>query len=175
MARLKIQYGTSLVYPISSMGAHVSAVPNHQTGRETSLTIRGNAAMAGVFGYELDLTQLTSEEKAEIKEQVAFYKKHRQLLQYGTFYRLESPFEGNDTAWMFVSKDQTEAMVFYFRVLAEAAHPLVTLKLAGLAEEATYQMEDVTFAGDELMNLGFYIDSELHGDYATQRFYLKQI
>lgn len=63
----------------------------------------------------------------------------------------------------------------YFRVLAEAAHPLVTLKLAGLAEEATYQMEDVTFAGDELMNLGFYIDSELHGDYATQRFYLKQI
>ncbi len=56
------------------MGAHVSAVPNHQTGRETSLTIRGNAAMAGVFGYELDLTQLTSEEKAEIKEQVAFYK-----------------------------------------------------------------------------------------------------
>ncbi|EGO8256397.1 alpha-galactosidase [Enterococcus faecalis] len=175
VARLKIQYGTSLVYPISSMGAHVSAVPNHQTGRETSLTIRGNAAMAGVFGYELDLTQLTSEEKAEIKEQVAFYKKHRQLLQYGTFYRLESPFEGNDTAWMFVSKDQTEAMVFYFRVLAEAAHPLVTLKLAGLAEEATYQMEDVTFAGDELMNLGFYIDSELHGDYATQRFYLKQI
>ncbi|MEJ4244144.1 GH36 C-terminal domain-containing protein, partial [Enterococcus faecium] len=74
-----------------------------------------------------------------------------------------------------LSKDQTEAMVFYFRVLAEAAHPLVTLKLAGLAEEATYQMEDVTFAGDELMNLGFYIDSELHGDYATQRFYLKQI
>ena len=91
------------------------------------------------FGYELDLTQLTSEEKAEIKEQVAFIKASPTFAIWN-FYRLESPFEGNDTAWMFVSKDQTEAMVFYFRVLAEAAHPLVTLKLAGLAEEATYQM-----------------------------------
>ncbi|KAF1301987.1 alpha-galactosidase [Candidatus Enterococcus willemsii] len=175
VARLKIQYGTSLTYPISSMGAHVSAVPNHQTGRNTSLEIRSNAAMSGVFGYELDLTQLTSNEKTEIKEQVAFYKKHRQLLQFGTFYRLESPFEGNDTAWMFVSEDQSEAMVFYFRVLAEASHPLVTLKLAGLLEDATYQLNDIAVSGDELMNLGFYIDSELHGDYATQRFYLRKI
>ncbi|MBU5594301.1 alpha-galactosidase [Amphibacillus sp. MSJ-3] len=174
IARLKIQYGTSLVYPISSMGAHVSAIPNHQTGRETSLTIRGNVAMSGVFGYELDLTQLTSEEKAEIKEQVAFYKQHRQLLQFGDFYRLKSPYEGNDTAWMFVSKDQKEAMVFYFRVLADAAHPLVTLKLTGLAADAVYEINQEEFGGDELMNIGFYIDSELYGDYATQRFYLKR-
>lgn len=175
VARLKIQYGTSMVYPISSMGAHVSAVPNHQTGRNTSLETRGNAAMAGVFGYELDLTQLTAEEKDEIRDQVKFYKKHRQLFQYGTFYRLESPFEGNDTAWMFVSKDQSEAMVFYFRVLAEAAHPLVTLKLAGLDEEAIYCMDEREMGGDELMNLGFYMDSELHGDYVTQRFYLQKV
>ena len=137
--------------------------------------MRGNAAMAGVFGYELDLTQLTTEEQAEIKEQVAFYKKHRQLLQYGTFYRLESPFEGNDTAWMFVSKDQTEALVFYFRVLAEAAHPLVTLKLAGLDETANYQLYERVIGGDELMNIGFYIDSEIYGDYATRRFYLQKV
>lgn len=175
VARLKIQYGTSLVYPVSSMGAHVSAIPNHQTGRNTSLEMRGNVAMGGVFGYELDLTQLTQIEKDDIKEQVAFYKKHRQLLQFGTFYRLASPFEGNDTAWMFVSKDQSEAIVFYFRVLAEAAHPLVTLKLAGLAADTDYQLEEKVIGGDELMALGFYIDSELHGDYATQRFYLKKV
>src|SRR5699024_4140374 len=96
VARLKIQYGTSLAYPISSMGAHVSAIPNHQTERKTSLATRGNVAMSGVLGYELDLTQLSTEEKKEIKEQVNFYKQHRQLLQFGTFYRLKSPFEGND-------------------------------------------------------------------------------
>lgn len=175
IARLKIQYSTSLVYPISSMGAHVSAVPNHQTGRNTSLEIRGNVAMSGVFGYELDLTELSTDAKNEIKDQVAFYKTHRRLLQFGQFYRLKSPFDGNDTAWMFVSEDQSEAMIFYFRVLAEASHPLVTLKLAGLDTEASYQFGDYQVGGDELMNVGFYIDPELHGDYATQRFYLKKI
>ena len=175
IARLKIQYGTSLVYPTSSMGAHVSAVPNHQTGRETSLAIRGNAAMSGVFGYELDLTQLSAEEKAEIKEQVAFYKEHRRLLQFGNFYRLMSPFESNDTAWMFVAPDQSEALVFYFRTLAEASYPLVTLKLAGLIADAQYQLGEQVLLGEELMNVGFYIDPHLHGDYATQRFYLKKV
>lgn len=173
VARLKIQYGTSLVYPISTMGSHVSAIPNHQTGRNTSLEIRGNVAMSGVFGYELDLTELTDAEKEEIKEQVVYYKEHRQLLQFGKFIRLISPFEENDVAWMFVSPDQKEALVFYFRVLSEASRSLVTLKLAGLLEEAEYEMGDQTITGDELMNIGFYIDPALHGDYATQRFYLK--
>src|SRR5699024_2506681 len=132
VARLKIQYGTSLAYPISSMGAHVSAIPNHQTERKTSLATRGNVAMSGVLGYELDLTQLSTEEKKEIKEQVNFYKQNRQILQFGSFYRLKNPFEGNDTAWMFVSKNQEEAMVFYYRVLTEASAPLTTLKLVGL-------------------------------------------
>lgn len=173
VARLKIQYGTSLVYPISTMGSHVSAVPNHQTGRNTSMTIRGNVAMSGVFGYELDLTQLSIAEKIEIKEQVNFYKQHRRLLQYGQFIRLKNPFEENDTAWMFVSENQSEALVFYFRVLAEASAPLVTLKLAGLAEAITYEFEGQEVTGDELMNIGFYIDPALHGDYATLSFHLK--
>ena len=173
VARLKIQYGTSLVYPISTMGSHVSAVPNHQTGRNTSMTIRGNVAMSGVFGYELDLTQLSIAEKIEIKEQVNFYKQHRRLLQYGQFIRLKNPFEENDTAWMFVSENQSEALVFYFRVLAEASAPLVTLKLAGLAEAITYEFEGQEITGDELMNIGFYIDPALHGDYATLSFHLK--
>lgn len=173
IARLKIQYGTSLVYPISTMGSHVSAVPNHQTGRNTSMTIRGNVAMSGVFGYELDLTQLSIAEKTEIKEQVNFYKQHRRLLQYGQFIRLKNPFEENDTAWMFVSEDQSEALVFYFRVLAEASAPLVILKLAGLDETTRYDFEGQEVTGDELMTIGFYIDPALHGDYATMRFHLK--
>ncbi|MDD3016746.1 MAG: alpha-galactosidase, partial [Lactococcus chungangensis] len=93
--RLDIQYGTSLLYPISSMGAHVSAVPNHQTYRETGLEIRGDVAMSGIFGYELNLQGMSQTEKTVVLEQVAFYKIHRKLLQYGKFYRLLSPFESN--------------------------------------------------------------------------------
>ncbi|MGM0124554.1 alpha-galactosidase [Enterococcus sp. AZ194] len=174
IARLKIQYGTSLVYPVSTMGSHVSAIPNHQTSRKTSLAIRGNVAMAGVFGYELDLSTLSTEEKVEMKAQVAFYKEHRSLIQYGRFVRLLSPFEGNETAWMFISDDKKEALVFYYRVLAEASHPPKCLKLEGLAKEKVYMMENQLFGGDELMNLGFYIDPSLSGDYATQLFYLKE-
>lgn len=175
VARLKIQYGTSLSYPASSMGSHVSAVPNHQTQRITDLAIRGNVAMSGVLGYELDLSTVTDEEKAAIKEQVAFYKKHRQLFQYGTFIRLLSPFAGNDTAWMYVSEDKQEAIVFYFRVLAEASAPLITLKLAGLAADTVYQMGGYKIGGDELMQIGFYIDPALSGDYATQMVHLTAI
>jgi alpha-galactosidase len=109
--RLKIQYGTSIVYPISSMGAHVSAVPNHQVDRITPLETRGHVAMSGNFGYELDLTKFTEEEKATVKEQVAIYKEIRHLVQFGDFYRLLSPFVGNETAWMFVSDDRKEAFV----------------------------------------------------------------
>lgn len=173
IARLKIQYSTSLVYPISTMGAHVSAIPNHQTGRKTSLDIRGNVAMSGVLGYELDLTTLSEEEKALIVKQVDFYKEHRQLLQFGDFVRLKSPYEENEVAWMFVSKDKKEAIVFYFRVLVEASAPYVTLKLAHLDETLEYQIANHVISGDALMNIGMYIDPKLHGDYATQAFILK--
>ena len=176
IARLKIQYGTSLVYPVSSMGSHVSAIPNHQTSRNTSLEIRGNVAMSGVFGYELDLSALSEKEKTEMKRQVDFYKTHRKLIQYGTFTRLLSPFEGNETAWMFVSKDKKEALVFYYRVLVEASRPLERLKLQDLDARKVYSMNgESLFGGDELMNIGFYIDPALSGDYATQMFHLKEL
>lgn len=115
--RLKIQYGTSMVYPASSMGAHVSAVPNHQVHRITPLETRGHVAMSGNFGYELDLTKLTEAEREDIRKQVSEYKELRMLIQYGDFYRLLSPFEGNETAWMFVSADKKEAFATYFQVL----------------------------------------------------------
>ena len=97
-----IQWGTSLAYPLSSMGAHVSAVPNHQTGRITPLATRAAVAFFGVFGYELDPTALTADERAEVAAQVAFYERHRETFQRGRFLRLESPFEGDrdQVAWM---------------------------------------------------------------------------
>lgn len=159
--RLKIQYGTSIVYPISSIGAHVSAVPNHQVGRMTSLKTRGQVAMSGNFGYELDLTRFSAEEKSIVKEQVALYKEIRPLIQFGDFYRLKNPFEGNDAAWMFVSEDKSEAVAVYFQVLNEPNAPLRKLKLKGLDPTKDYEVtndlhpeEKRILGGDELMLIG---------------------
>lgn len=176
VARLKIQYSTSLVYPIVTMGSHVSASPNHQTGRTTSLKMRGDVAMSGVFGYELDVKELSETEKDEIKEQIHFYKQHRQLIQFGDFYRLLSPFEGNDTAWAFISKDQKECLVFYFKVLEEASAPLCILKLAGLKNDKLYHNEKLgIFSGSELMNAGIYTSIEQTSDFRSERYYFKMI
>lgn len=169
VARLAIQYGTTLAYPVSNMTAHVSAVPNHQTGRVTTMKMRGDVAMAGVLGYELDLTQLTPLEKATVKEQIQTYQKFRQLVQYGKFIRLDSPFTGNKTAWMFVSPDQREALVFIYHTLSYAQPYLTETRLAGLASEGTYQdtKTGAVFGGDELMYCGFY-DEYSREDFSSQ-------
>lgn len=168
VSRLKIQYGTSLIYPASSIGAHVSTVPNHQVHRVTSLDIRGHVAMSGNFGYELDLTKLSEEEKQRVKQQVALYKEIRPLIQFGTFYRILSPFEGNETAWTFVSEDQSEAVVCYFRVLSQPAEPVRILKCRGLNPDALYRHVDTgeIYGGDELMNVGITIP-QLTGDFTS--------
>jgi alpha-galactosidase len=175
VARLKIQYGTSLVYPISAMGAHVSAVPNHQVHRITSLEMRGHVAMSGNFGYELDLTKLSEEEKEIVKQQVAFYKDIRSLVQFGTFYRILSPFEGNETAWMFVSEDKSEAFVAYFRVLAEANAPLSFLRLKGLDPNKNYEIigSKEVYGGDELMYAGLNVPRR-RGDFISVIWRLKE-
>ena len=130
--RLKIQYGTSYCYPISSIGAHVSAVPNHQVNRITPLATRANVACFGTFGYELDLNRLTAEEREEVRAQVAFMKEYREIIQFGDFYRLRSPFEGNFTAWMAVSPDRRTALVGWYRLLSEINGPCRRLMLRGL-------------------------------------------
>lgn len=174
MERLKIQYGTSLVYPVSSMGAHVSDVPNHQVGRITPLTTRGDVAMSGNFGYELDLTRFTPEEKTIVKQQVALYKEIRGLVQQGDFYRLKSPFEGNETAWMFVSEDRSEAIVFFFRLLAEPNPPLRRLALKGLNPDYDYQLDDSDerLGGDRLMQIGLPVPAQQQ-DFFSRIFRLK--
>ncbi|MDR6553107.1 alpha-galactosidase [Paenibacillus qinlingensis] len=163
--RLKIQYGTSLVYPISSMGAHVSAVPNHQVHRTTPLDMRGHVAMSGNFGYELDLTAFGEADKEAVKGQVVLYKQLRHLIQFGEFYRLFSPFEQTTAAWMFVSEDKKEALVAFFQVLSEPNAPLRKMRLKGLAPESNYLLYDAgnqdecveIFGGDELMHVGLHL------------------
>ncbi|WP_233004708.1 alpha-galactosidase [Exiguobacterium aurantiacum] len=173
IARLKIQHGTSMVYPISSMGAHVSAVPNHQTHRETSLEMRGNVAMAGVFGYELDVTEMSEDEKAIVKQQVVFYQEHRRTFQYGTFYRLESAFDSNHPSWMFVSEE--EVIVCDYSVLSETAPLIRLLKLRGLDTTAVYEVEGQHYGGDELMHVGLYIEPIVKGDFVSKLYVLKKV
>ena len=154
--RLKIQYGTSMVYPISSMGSHVSAIPNHQLYRNAPLSTRANVAYFGTFGYELDLNKLTEAEKNEVKQQVAFFKEYRETIFNGTFYRLLSPFEGNETCWMIVSQDQKTALVGYYRPLNEVNVGFRRVKLQGLNPDLKYtvSINETTNYGDELMNAG---------------------
>lgn len=174
--RLKIQYGTSMVYPIVSMGSHVSAVPNHQVNRITSLETRGNVAMSGNLGYELDVTKMSDEEKVAVKKQVNLYKEIRNTIQFGDFYRLKSPFEANETAWMFVSEDGKEAIVYYFRVLAEANVDYKPIKLKGIDVNSEYKLMDDerVFGGDELMYVGLNIP-DLQGDFQSYAWKFKKL
>lgn len=163
--RLKIQYGTSMVYPVSCMGSHVSASPNHQTNRVTPLETRADVAYFGTFGYELDLLKLGEEDKAEIRRQIAFMKEKRDLIQKGTFYRLKSPFEGNETAWMIVSEDQKKALVGYYRVMQPVNVGFKRLKLKGLKEDICYKVSgyDYDCYGDELMQVGMILSDSASG------------
>ncbi|WP_026881180.1 alpha-galactosidase [Clostridium akagii] len=174
--RLKIQYGTSIVYPAITMGAHVSTCPNHQVGRMTSLETRGNVAMSGNFGYELDLTKFTELEKEIVKKQVKNYKEIRHITQFGDFYRLISPFESNEAAWIFVTEDKTEAIGTYVKVLAEPYVPSKRIKLQGLNSKYKYEVigYDMTLGGDELMYIG--LDStRFVGDFSSIVWRLKKV
>lgn len=174
--RLKIQFGTSMVYPNASIGCHVSAVPNHQVDRITPIETRGVVAMSGNFGYELDITKLPESEKEIIKEQVKLYKEIRETIQFGKCYRLSSPFENNDIAWMFISKDCEEIIVSFVRTLAKPNSKFISLKLVGLDESLKYEIlgENIIVGGDELMNIGLNVP-ELKGDYQAKMWRLKKV
>lgn len=159
--RLKIQYGTSFVYPLSSMGSHVSECPNHQVGRTTPLEMRANVAYFGTFGYELDVSSMSDEEKESVKNQIKFFKEHRDLIHKGDFYRLKSPFNEKDefVAWNVVAKDKSKALAGYYRVMAKPDSRFNQLKLAGLDPDKLYSINDgeETYYGDDLMELGLAI------------------
>ena len=153
--RLKIQYGTSYCYPVSCMGSHVSVTPNHQVNRNTPLETRADVAYFGTFGYELDLNRMTDEELNAVKEQVRFMKKYRRLIQYGTFYRLQSPFDNNVAGWMVVSGDRRQAIAGRYKILNGPNQPFERMYLKGLDADTEYLVNgSETHYGDELMNCG---------------------
>ncbi len=170
--RMKIQYGTSYCYPLSSMGAHVSISPNHQLFRSTSLKTRADVAYFGTFGYELDLGRLSPEELEQIRAQTAFYKTYRTLFAAGDFYRLQSPFDSNFCAWMVVSQDQRQAVVAYYKILNDVNCEFRRLPLKGLKGSFLYQVSGDTaasgpFYGDELLQIGLITSDPSAGEAHT--------
>lgn len=156
--RLKIQYGTSFGYPISAVGSHVSASPNHQTGRSTPLSTRAIVAMAGTFGYELDVNALSEEEKEEIRMQIQEYKKHYFLIQDGSYHRLTNPFEEERyCVWEYVKEDGSEALVSIVATRVCGNAPADYVKLKGLKEDGHYRINNrkETYLGSALMNGGW--------------------
>lgn len=170
--RLHIQYGTSFFYPISSMGSHVSASPNHQTGRNSELDTRAVVAMSGTFGYELNLAALSVDEKDEIKKQIREYKRYEELIRTGIYYRLTSPFEDTHVAWMLVSKDGKD--VLFNDVLRDrhANQEFGYVKLKGLNPNAVYINEEtgIAYHGDVLMEAGLPLPTM--GEYQAYQIHL---
>lgn len=168
VARLKIQYSTSIGYPLSSISAHVTASPNHQNGRITPLKTRADVAYAGMFGYELDITQMSNEDIEEIKKQISFYKSIRTLIRTANFYRLQSPYETNYCTWQAVSPDKNEAFVMSCKIETVRDKENNYIKLYGLDSSATYTdtLTGKTYYGDELLNRGIMFEYELK-DFST--------
>ena len=172
--RLRIQYGTSFGYPVSVVGSHVSAVPNHQTGRKTPLHTRGVVAMSGTFGYELNLMKLSEEEKQEIREQIAEYKSYAPIIQNGLYYRLSNPTTEEICAWEFVHTDEKEQSKVLLNIVMQVIHGNMTVnyvKLQGLEEMAVYREEKSgkRYTGAALMYGGMPLPIE-PGEYQAYQY-----
>lgn len=174
--RTKIQYGTSFFYPISTVGSHVSAVPNHQTGRLTPLETRAVTAMAGSFGYELDLNTLSEEEKAEVAEQIVRFKKYGPLIHNGSYHRLSNPMEDKFAIWSFVSEDKKQVLVHGMIFRTEANMLRYPVRLRGLDGTKKYRLDETgkIFTGKALMEAGILLP-KAWGDYAPVELYFTQV
>ena len=173
--RLEIQRGTSYGYPVSTMGAHVSAIPNHQTGRSVPLAARGIVAQSGTFGYELNPAILSEEEKAQIRQQIKDYKRYHSLIAFGTYYRLIEQDENADfEAWMFVSKARDEALVNIVCRHTRANAPFPFILLRGLDPDRSYRLNGTnqTLTGAALMYGGYVFDA-MYGDYPAMQLHLE--
>ena len=172
--RTKIQYGTSFGYPVSTVGSHVSAVPNHQTGRVTSLATRNITAMAGTFGYELDLGRLSEEDKQEIRRQVADYHRYAPLIQNGLYYRLTNPFEQQVGAWQFISEDQSQVLICAVMLEVHGNMPVNYVKPKGLKSGCMYreQVSGRLYAADALMETGIPLPVTF-GEYDAHQMYFE--
>lgn len=174
--RTRIQYGTSFFYPVAAMGSHVSAVPNHQTGRVTSMHTRGVAAMSGTFGYELNPALLNAKEKAEIRAQLAQYREYQELIREGDYYRLSNPFQDNFAAWMVVSDDRSKALVSVIRLTAEANLPAAYVTLKGMEEDSFYREKTTgkVYPGAALMEAGILLPAAV-SEYEAYQIELERV
>lgn len=174
--RTRIQYGTSFFYPVAAMGSHVSAVPNHQTGRVTNMHTRGVAAMSGTFGYELNPALLNAKEKAEIRAQLAQYREYQELICEGDYYRLSNPFQDNFAAWMVVSDDRSKALVSVIRLTAEANPPAAYVTLKGMEEDAFYREKTTgkVYPGAALMEAGILLPAAV-SEYEAYQIALERV
>ncbi len=167
--RLAIQEGTMLVYPLSTMGAHVSDCPNHVTGRQVPFETRGLVALAGTFGYELDVRKISEEERTQIPSQIAAYKKYHGLIADGEYYCIASYQENRlYDCFEVVSQDQKTALVFYTQVLAEPNKKSRRIRLQGLKEDWIYEVDGQKLSGRTLMNAGVLIE-RMRGDYQAKQ------
>lgn len=174
--RLYIQYGTSLVYPPTCMVGHVSVTPNHQTGRVTPFKTRGIVAMSANFGYELNPQVLSKDERKLVKEQTHEYQNIRKVLYNSDFIRLRSPFNGNDCAWQFVTKNKKEVYVMYIRILNGATNEFDYLTLKGLDENKKYQDVNTkeVYTGSELMGAGLILPRHPY-DFNSILYHFKEV
>ena len=187
ISRLDIQYGTSFGYPISATGAHVSAVPNHQTGRVTPIETRGCVAMSGTFGYELDITKMSSEDKKVVKQQIERFHAFYSLIQYGKYYRLVSP-KHPCTVWEFADENGKEALINLVYAKVEACDTPIHVKIKGLKEDSNYRvmlideecykkrwhMHNAILSGVALMKGGITFPVPWM-DYQTMQYYIKEV
>lgn len=172
--RLAIQEGTALLYPLSTIGAHIGSSPYHMTGRKVSAKTRAAVAMAGTFGYEMDITGFSQEQIQEISGQIALHKKYRKLIWEGDYYRLASWRENHlFDCWQVVSKDQKQTLATFIQVLAEPNRKSRRIRLRGLKPEAQYVYGDQIFTGEILMNAGILI-GQMQGDFTSCLIYLHE-
>lgn len=172
--RLKIQEGTALIYPLSSIGAHISVCPNHTVGRNTPFETRGNVALAGTFGYELDITSIPKEDQDLIPMQVALYHKYNNLIREGDYYRIASYQDNHEyDCYLVVSKDRKEALATFVQVIGRPNFHSRCICLQGLDPELNYRIEgmDRLFGGDLLMCAGLPVEN-LCGDAQSRLYHL---
>ena len=174
--RLYIQYGTSFGYPSSAVGSHVSACPNHQTGRVTPLKTRGTVAVSGSFGYELDPARMSEEEKAEVREQIRGFHAVNGLVRNGDYYRLADPFAEDCSAWAYVSEDGSEALISAVIMQNHGNMHNVFVKARGLTPGSVYRdmRTGRMYAADALMDLGMPL-AQPHGDAESYVFHLERV
>ncbi len=173
--RTKIQYGTSFFYPVSAVGSHVSAVPNHQTGRTTPIGTRAVTAMAGSFGYELDLNTLSDSEKQEVGEQITRFKKYGRLIHNGLYYRLSDPMNDKFAVWEFVSEDKKEVLVNGVIFCTEPNRTQYLIKLRGLLPDADYRLDNSggVYKGSALMSGGILLPKSWGDNYPVEMHFIK--